>query len=507
MAAFGVHFGNSSACLAVFKDGKTDVVANDLGDRTTPAMVAYTELEQAVGMAAKQAYIRNAQNTVPCVKKVLGRAMDDPEVQAYKDCYAVKVVPHKGEPHFQVEFKEKTTLVSPGTVAEAVFKTMMGIAKSHGDGDIHDSVLTVPTNFTEEQITAISDAAASGGFNILRVIKEPLAALMAYDIGQMENKTESCTLVFRLGGESSSVCVVKSYNGLYRIMGSVNSTQLSGSKFTKALADHLAAEFYRQYKLDVKESRRSLSKLSVAAERCKHTLSTLGNASCAVDSLFEGVDFHNSVSRARLENQVGPLMHQCTSLIDAACSDAEITTDQIDKVIVCGGGAKMPLVQKTIKDYIKTAEILSSIPPDEVIAIGSAKQAGILTGCDATESKENAEDNEIECLSKTVCLRSCSNGETRLELVFPSLTPLPSRKHETVMLGDHQTSLQMDLCECDDLQQPDTAADLAKLVMRDLPEAAKVLVTFHLRREGSLHVTCREETSNKTESVVVEVCS
>ncbi|OWF38450.1 heat shock 70 kDa protein 14-like [Mizuhopecten yessoensis] len=507
MAAFGVHFGSSSACLAVFKDGKTDVVANDLGDRTTPSMVAYTDLEQAVGMAAKQAYIRNTQNTIPCVKKVLGRSMEDPELQSYKDAYAVKVVPNKGEPHFQVEFKGKTTLVSPGTVAEAVFKTMMGIAKSHGDGDIHDSVLTVPTDFTEEQIAATSDAAASGGFNILRIIKEPLAALMAYDVGQLDNKTESCTLVFRLGGESSSVSVVKEHNGLYRIMGSVNSTQLSGTKFTKALTDYLATEFFRQYKLDVTESRRSLSKLNMAAERCKHTLSTLDNASCAVDSLFEGVDFHNNVSRARLENQVGFLMQQCTSLIDAACSDAGISTDQVDKVIVCGGGAKMPLVQKTIKGYIKSAEVLSSIPPDEIIAIGAAKQAGILTGCDATEVKENTENNEIECLSKAVCLRSCSNGATNLQPVFPSLTPLPSRKHETVILGEHQTSLQMDLCECGDLQQPDTADDLAKLVMRDLPEAAKVLVTFHLRREGSLHVTCREETSNKTESVMVEVCS
>ncbi|KAJ8302030.1 hypothetical protein KUTeg_021017 [Tegillarca granosa] len=493
MAAFGVHLGSTSACLAVFKDGKTDVVANDLGDRVTPCVVAFTDHDKAVGAAAKQGVIRNAQNTVKHVKQVLGRKWEDQAVKQYIESNAVKMQQNSdGDPVFNVEFQGETTLVAPQQIAEAVYEKMLETARSHGDGDIHDSVFAVPTDFNSEQRSAISDSATAAGFNVLRLISEPVSAVLAYDIGQENNNINSNVLVFRLGGESSEVSIVKVQNGLYRVLGSEVSTELAGSKFTDVLANYLASEFYRQYKLDVKESRRSFTKLRMATETCKHTLSTLGSAHCSVDSLHEGVDFHSNVSRARFENLCSNLIQQCESLIDSACTKSNIDKEQIDKVILCGGGAKIPLVQKKITDYLKNAEILNSITPDEVVAIGAAKQAAILTGNDENDIQQNA----------------TFNGESNMSLfpIFESFTPLPSRKHETVTLNKNQTSMEMNLCECEDIRDPKTVSDLAKIVMKDLPNEAKVSVTFHLRREGSLHVTCREETSDKTESVIIEVC-
>ncbi|KAK3103879.1 hypothetical protein FSP39_022624 [Pinctada imbricata] len=490
------------------EDGKTDVVANDLGDRTTPCVVAYTDHDMAVGKAAKQGNIRNAQNTISHIKTVLGRNWEDTVVQNYIQRSPVKTGNIKDEIEFEVEFKGQRKKVGPRDIAKAIYNRMLETARSHGDGDIHDSVLAVPTDTLPGQRKAFSECAEAVGFNVLRVINEPVAALLAYDIGQNDNTLNCNVLVFRIGGDSSDVSIVRTQNGLYRIMGSANSTELAGSKFTNALADYLAQEFYRQYKLDVKESKRSLNKLRQATEICKHTLSTLGNAQYSIDSLHEGVDHHGNVSRARFESLCGPLVQLCSCLIENACTESGIKKTDIDKVVLCGGGTRIPLIQKTVVEYLTGVEVLSSIPPDEVIAIGAAKQAAILTGNDESEVQENAEENEIECIPKAICIKVVSaENSPYLYPIFHSLTPLPSRRHETVNLPDNQTSLRLDLCECEDLQSPEKSSHLAKVVMNNLPPAAKVTITFHLRREGSLHVTCREDSTDVTESLTIDVSS
>lgn len=506
MAAFGVHFGTTSACLAVYKDGKTDVVANDLGDRTTPCVVAYTDLDQAVGAAAKQGSIRNTQNTISFVKSVLGRSWEDPVTQEYISKSPVKIENRNGGLVYVVDFKEKMIDATPVDVATAIYKQMKETANSHGDGDIHDSVLAVPSQFSEEQRKAFGECASKAGFSVLRTINESVAALLAYDLGQMDNTLQCNVLVYRLGGDSTDVSIVHLQGGLYRLLGNTCTQEVAGSKFTNVLADFLAQEFYKKYKLDIKESRRSVSKMRMATEVCKHTLSTLENAQVSIDSLHEGVDFHSSVSRARFESLCGNLIQKCVALIDDVCAKSNVSSSDIEKVIVCGGGAKPPFVQKAISDYLSNAEVFNTIPPDEVIAIGAAKQAAILTGNKDTELLIN--ENEIECLSKTVCIKGYNaNKDPVLYPIFQEMTPFPARRQEVMNLSPQQTSMEMDICECTDVENPDTAKCLAKIVMKDLPEKACISVTFHLRSEGSLHVTCREETSQIVEQVTIDVCS
>ncbi|CAG2253783.1 Heat shock 70 kDa protein 14 [Mytilus edulis] len=437
----------------------------------------------AVGSAAKQGKIRNAQNTVCNVKQILGRSSDDQILQQYMESSPVKMTLQDDEPVFKVEHKGQAKDVPPSKIAEAIYLRMLETARSHGDGDIHDSVLAVPCDFSEDQKQAISESANAAGFSVLRTVSEPVSALLSYDIGQTDNTLECNVLVFRIG----------------------NSRAVAGSKFTDSLTDYLATEFYKKYKLDVKESRRSVKKLRLEADNVKHSLSTLGNAQCAVESLFEGVDFHCQVSRARFESLISPVVQLCPSLIDNLCTTADITKSDIQKVVMCGGGTKIPCVQKIITDSLPNAEILNSIPPDEVIAIGAAKQAAILTGSDETDIKVNFEQSEVECLKKSICVKAASESTCQLYPVFPALTPFPCRKHETVTLPSNQTSFKLELCECSNNNSVD--ADLGKLVMQDLPKSAVVSIVFHLRRDGSLHVTCKEASSEKTVSITVEVQS
>ncbi|KAH3880549.1 hypothetical protein DPMN_004465 [Dreissena polymorpha] len=501
-AAYGVHFGCTSACLAVTKDDKTDVIANDLGDRTTPCIVAFTEHEQSVGMAAKQGMIRNLSNTVCHVKQILGRSFHDPAVVQYKRSSNTTVVDKNGEPFYEVDYKESRQQISPSDIAVAIYKKMLETAQSHGGlSGTQDSVLAVPPHFTQQQKKAISAAANHAGFNILRVISEPTAAVLAYDIGQNDSHYNGFVLVFRLGGVSAEASVVSVHNGMYQIITSVTDTSLGGDICTEALTEYLMAEFKRQTKNDISDNKRAISKLSHAAEVSKHTLTKLDNVHCAVDSLFDGMDFNTKISRARFDSSVSDIVQRCTQFIDKVLSDAQLTRKSVNKLILCGGGCNMPVLQKAVSDMFSNCDILNTINPEEVIAIGAAKQAGILSVLEDDDIKLNVGDCDVECITKPIHIKSMTSEGPQLVPVFPGYAPLHSRKHMDFSLAANQTAFLFEIYEGSSLED---AVLLAKIVMRELPEGSTVNLNFHLRRDGHLHVTCTEPTTNKSESITIE---
>ncbi|KAI8745515.1 heat shock 70 kDa protein 14-B [Biomphalaria glabrata] len=186
MAAFGLHLGTCSTCIAVYRDGKTNVIANDLGDRVTPAVVAFTDHEISVGAAAKQEIIRNATNTILHVKRLVGCKFEDPQVKEYMETASVKVVKDNDKPVFEVEQKGKSVKLTTQQIMELIYKKLLETAQSHGGSGIQDAVLAVPSDFNMEQRSIVSEVAKKAGFNILRVINEPSAALLAFDVGQLD---------------------------------------------------------------------------------------------------------------------------------------------------------------------------------------------------------------------------------------------------------------------------------------------------------------------------------
>ncbi|KAK7102231.1 hypothetical protein V1264_020480 [Littorina saxatilis] len=456
MAAFGVHLGTCSACLAVYRDGKTDVVANDLGDRVTPCVVAFTDHDSTVGAAAKQSVVRNAQNTVVHVKRILGRTFDDTVTQEYVALSQVKVLNQNGKPVFEVLFKEKKQKFSPDQITETIYKKMLETAQSHGGSGIQDAVLAVPNDFTPEQRNAASAAAGKAGFNVLRLINEGSAAALAYDLGQLDNTEKFKVLVYRLGGTSHDATVLQVQNGMYRVLGSCFDHSFGADNFTKLLQQHLATEFYRMYKADPNENRRSMAKLLLNAERCKHTLTTLPQAQCAVDSLLDGIDFHTNVSRARFDSQCNTVVGQCTQLIQRALAEACCSKEDITKVVVCGGGTKMPLVQRIISEFLPSSEVLTSIPGDEVIAIGAAKEAAILADREGAELEIAEKENTFRCLSRDIGIETTEG----LEVVLAAGTLIPFRTHHIATLGPEQTSFRMVISEAG---EGDSTNKLAKV--------------------------------------------
>uniref|UniRef100_A0A8K9Y698 Heat shock protein 14 n=1 Tax=Oncorhynchus mykiss TaxID=8022 RepID=A0A8K9Y698_ONCMY len=492
MAAIGVHFGYTCACVAIFKDGRAEVVANDAGDRVTPAVVAYRDTEQIVGIAAKQGRVRNAANTVVKVKQVLGRREADD---------AVFQVVNKGEKPVYEMTGEMTRHVAPQDVAKLILHKMKETAQSALGADVTEAVITVPFEFAHAQKAALRAAAEAAGFRVLRLIHEPAAALLAYGIGQDCPSGKSHVLVYKLGGTSLSVTVLQVNGGMFRVLNTHTDHSIGGESFTSALAQHLAAEFKRSFKQDVSSNARAMLKLMNGADMAKHSLSTLGSANCFVDSLHDGMDFDCNISRARFELLCSSLFNKSVQPIRSLLETTGLSTSDINKVVLCGGSARIPRLQQMIKDLFADVELLSSAPPDEVIAVGAAMEAGLLVGREIGSSPESV---TVEaCVSDILLKEVDETGAEVFSVLLPSGTPLPARRHHILSGPGRLASLCLELYQ-------KTTEELAKIVLRDLEtkeDNHDIDAVVTMKRDGSLHVSCVEQNSGKTEAISISAAS
>uniref|UniRef100_A0A3Q3JVY8 Heat shock 70 kDa protein 14 n=1 Tax=Monopterus albus TaxID=43700 RepID=A0A3Q3JVY8_MONAL len=491
MAAIGVHFGYTCACVAIFKDGRADVVANDAGDRVTPAVVAYRDTEQIVGIAAKQGRVRNAANTVVKVKQVLGRSFDDPTTQAHKSETKCQVK----KPYYEITAGEQSEYVAPEEVAKLIFHKMKETAQSALGSDVTDAVITVPFEFAHAQKRALREAAEAAGFHVLRLIHEPAAALLAYNIGQNCSSGKSHVLVYKLGGTSLSVTVLQVSGGMFRVLNTHTDHSIGGESFTQALAQHLAAEFRRTFKHDVSSNARAMLKLMNGADMAKHSLSSLGSANCFVDSLHDGIDFECSISRARFELLCSSLFNKSIQPIRALLEDTGLSTSNINKVVLCGGSARIPRLQQMIRDMFPDVELLSSAPPDEVIAVGAALEAGLLVGRDNLVPEEESVTVDVSATDILVKEMDESGAEV-FTVVLPSGTPLPARRHHTMSGPGKLSSLCLEIYQRFVMEQPEK---LAKVLKKKALTLGQV--------DGSVHASFVEQSTGRSEVVTIAAAS
>ncbi|XP_021097655.1 heat shock 70 kDa protein 14 isoform X2 [Heterocephalus glaber] len=474
MAAIGVHLGCTSACVAVYKDGRAGVVANDAGDRVTPAVVAFSESEEVVGLAAKQSRIRNIASTVMKVKQILGRSSDDPQVQKYITESKCLVIEKNGKLRYEIDTGEETKFVNPEDVARLIFSKMKETAHSVLGSDANDVVITVPFDFGEKQKKALGNI-----------------------------------LVFKLGGTSLSLSVMEVNSGMYRVLSTNTDDNIGGAHFTDALAQYLASEFQRSFKHDVRRNARAMMKLMNSAEVAKHSLSTLGSANCFLDSLYEGQDFDCNVSRARFELLCSSLFNKCIDAIRDLLDQSGFTSDDINKVVLCGGSSRIPKLQQLIKDVFPAVELLTSIPPDEVIPIGAAIEAGILIG----KENELVEDPLlIECSAKDILVKGVDeSGASMFTVLFPSGTPLPARRQHTLQAPGSISSVCLELYESEGENSAKEETKFAQVVLQDLDKKENglrdILAVLTMKRDGSLHVMCTDQETGKCEVITIEVAS
>ena len=378
--SIGIDLGTTYSCVGVFQHGKVEIIANDQGNRTTPSYVAFTDEERLIGNAAKNQVAMNPVNTVFDAKRLIGRKFNDTEVQTDIKHWPFKVINESGKPKIQVTYKGDTKTFLPEEVSSMILIKMKEVAEAYLGKKVTNAVVTVPAYFNDQQRNCTKDAGIIAGLNVQRIINEPTAAAIAYGLGQNKNSnSEQNILIFDLGGGTFDVSVLAIEDGIFEVKSTAGDTHLGGEDFDNRLVDHFVKEFKRKNKKDITGNKRSMRRLRTTAENAKRTLSSGAQASIEIDSLFEGIDFYTSITRARFEELCSDLFRDTLKPVERALLDAKLSKNEIHEIVLVGGSTRIPKIQNLLKSYFNGKELNKNINPDEAVAYGAAVQARVRT--------------------------------------------------------------------------------------------------------------------------------
>jgi heat shock protein 5 len=384
----GIDLGTTYSCVGVYRNGHVDIVANDQGNRITPSWVAFTDDERLVGEAAKNQAPLNPQRTIFDIKRLIGRRFDDEEVQRDVKYLPYKVVNKGGKPYVEVPMKggERKTF-SPEEISAMILSKMRETAESYLGQRVTDAVVTVPAYFNDAQRQATKDAGTIAGLNVPRIINEPTAAAIAY--GLDKKGAEMNVLVYDLGGGTFDVSVLSLDHGVFEVLATSGDTHLGGEDFDQRVMDHFIRLIKRKHGKDISKDGRALGKLRRECERAKRALSNQHQVRVEIESLFDGVDFSEQLTRAKFEELNMDLFKKTLGPVKKAIADAKLKKSDIDEIVLVGGSTRIPKVQELLTEMFDGKEPNKGINPDEAVAYGAAVQGSIISGEGGAETKGN----------------------------------------------------------------------------------------------------------------------